>query len=201
LLKFQQSPDVYVYAKEAAIILGATLADQPADFQIAQDHSVYIANTNNLKHGNLHGQITKLIEAKGDLGATAFSFETYASGGRQSGFSEPASLTLDAGQGLWVTSLISPEQLNKGAWSDFKNNGMYVVGNSAAGKAKQFASAPTDAALSGPSFTPDERTLFLSVKQPGANSTNAAKATSSWPHRKGESIPRPGIVAISGFVV
>jgi secreted PhoX family phosphatase len=201
LVKFQESSDVYVYAKEAAILLGATLTDQPADFQIAQDHSIYIANTNNLKHGNLHGQITRFIEAKEDLGATSFSFETYASGGRQSGFSEPGNLTMDNGQGLWVTSLISPEQLNKGAWSDFKNNGMFVVGNGSAVKAKQFASAPINAALSGPSFTPDERTLFLSVKQPGANSTNAAKATSSWPHRKGDSIPRPGIVAISGFVI
>lgn len=203
LIKFQEFSDIYVYAKEAAIILGATPTARPIDLQIAEDHSVYIANANHLKHGDLHGQITRFTEAQNDLGAVEFNFEIYASGGRQSGFSVPGSLTLDSGQGLWITSLISAEQLNKGAWADFKNNGMYIVANSSLGNGnvKQFASAPIDAALSGPSFTPDERTLFLSVKQLSTNLTDASKTTGSWPHRKGDSIPRPGVAAISGFVV
>lgn len=55
------------------------------------------------------------------------------------------------------------------------------------------------AALTGPYFTPDERTLFLSIQHPGENTTDVSKPTSKWPHRQGDNIPREAVVAIRGF--
>ena len=53
--------------------------------------------------------------------------------------------------------------------------------------------------MTGPCFTPDETTLFLSVQHPGEGSKDAKKPTSMWPHRKGDTMPRPSVVAITGF--
>ena len=53
------------------------------------------------------------------------------------------------------------------------------------GEAYQFASAPLEAEMTGPSFTPDETTLFLSVQHPGEETEDINNPTSMWPHRKG----------------
>ncbi len=53
--------------------------------------------------------------------------------------------------------------------------------------------------MTGPFFTPNEQTLFLSIQHPGELTTDLAKPTSMWPHRSGDTIPRCGVVAISGF--
>ena len=63
----------------------------------------------------------------------------------------------------------------------------------------QFASAPVEAEMTGPCFTPDETTLFLAVQHPGETTKDAKNPTSMWPHRKGDTMPRPSVVAITGF--
>lgn len=63
----------------------------------------------------------------------------------------------------------------------------------------QFASGPSDSEMTGPFFTPDEQTLFLSVQHPGETTTDLSKPTSLWPHRPGDTKARCGVVAISGF--
>ena len=67
------------------------------------------------------------------------------------------------------------------------------------GVAYQFASGPVEAEMTGPSFTPDETTLFLAVQHPGENSKEGQKPTSMWPHRKGDTMPKPSVIAITGF--
>jgi secreted PhoX family phosphatase len=81
------------------------------------------------------------------------------------------------------------------------NNGLFVIPTSGKDKgvAYQFASGPVDSELTGPFFTPDEQTLFLSVQHPGELTTDLSKPTSTWPHRPGDKIARCGVVAISGF--
>jgi secreted PhoX family phosphatase len=197
---FKEQADVYVHAREAAVILGATLSDRPAAVTISPvDNTLYIAYTNNGQRGNLHGQIIRFFEKNNNLGATEFSYEIFAVGGPQSGFSSPGSLTFDTKGNLWVVTNISSNNLNKGAWAEFKNNGLYVIPVSGLTKeTRQFASAPFDAEFDGVNFTPDERTLFLTVKHPGETTQERVKPTSTWPHRLGDSMPRSALVAISG---
>ncbi|MEK3910181.1 PhoX family phosphatase [Paenibacillus sp. FSL H7-0331] len=197
---FKEQADVFVYAREAAIIVGATLSDRPATVTInPQDHTLYIAYTNNGRRGNLHGQIVRFFEKNNNLGATEFSYEIFAAGGPQSGFSSPGSLAFDTKGNLWVATNIASSHLNKGAWAEFKNNGLYVIPVSGSTKeTRQFASAPFDAEFDGVSFTPDEQTLFLTVKHPGETTEERVKLTSTWPHRFGDNIPRSALVAISG---
>lgn len=200
--KFQTQGDVVTYCHEAALILGGTPTDRPEDIEISPfDNTVFICHTNNDTHGNIHGHITRIFELDNDLGATEFDFEIFAAGGRQSGFSSPDNLAFDSNGNLWVVTDISTSSHNKGVYKSFMNNGLFVIPTTGNGKgvAMQFASGPKESELTGPFFTPNEQTLFLSIQHPGELTTDLSKPTGMWPHRKGDTIPRCGVVAISGF--
>ncbi|MFC4776542.1 PhoX family protein [Paenibacillus sp. GCM10023252] len=200
--KFKTQADVVTYAQEAGLLVGGTPTDRPEDIEISPfDSTVFICHTNNDLHGNIHGHITRIFEAGSDLGALEFDFEIFAAGGRQSGFSSPDNLAFDSNGHLWVVTDISSSSQNKGVHKTFMNNGLFVIPTSGSGKgqALQFASGPNDSELTGPFFTPDEQTLFLSVQHPGENTTDLANPTSLWPHRSGDKKARCGVVAISGF--
>lgn len=202
LEKFKNQGGVVTFCQEAALIMGGTPTDRPEDIEISPfDNTVFIAHTNNDNHGNIHGHITRIFEKGDDLGALEFDFEIFAAGGRQSGFSSPDNLIFDSSGSLWIVTDITGSGIGKGVYKTFLNNGLFVVPTSgpSKGKALQFASAPKDSELTGPWFTPDERTLFLSIQHPGENTTDLAKPTSMWPHRKGDTMPRCGVVAIRGF--
>ncbi len=202
IAKFKSQGDVVTYCHEAALILGGTPTDRPEDIEISPfDNTVFICHTNNDLHGNIHGHITRIFENSNDLGAMGFDFEIFAAGGRQSGFSSPDNLAFDSNGNLWVVTDISTSSHNKGVYKSFMNNGLFVIPTSgpSMGDAMQFASGPKESELTGPYFTPDERTLFLSVQHPGERTTDLNHPTSTWPHRKGEKLARCGVVAISGF--
>ena len=206
--KYQTQADVLVYADEASILIGGTPTDRPEDVEISPfDKTIFIAHTNNDRHGNFHGHITRFIEDNNDLGSLTFDFEIFAAGGKQSGFSAPDNLTFDSNANLWTVTDISSSSLNKGIHKHFKNNGLFVIPTVAyknvkedeVGEAFQFASGPVEAEMTGPCFTTDETTLFLAVQHPGEGTKDAKNPTSMWPHRKGDTMPRPSVVAITGF--
>ncbi|WP_281887158.1 PhoX family phosphatase [Paenibacillus sp. YYML68] len=200
--KFQTQGDVVTNCHEAALILGGTPTDRPEDIEVSPfDNTVFICHTNNDVHGNIHGHITRIFEKDNDLGAAEFDFEIFAAGGRQSGFSSPDNLAFDSNGNLWVVTDISTSSHNKGVYTTFKNNGLFVIPTNGPSKgvAMQFASGPKECELTGPYFTPDEQTLFLSVQHPGELTTDVSKPTSMWPNRPGDSIPREAVVAVKGF--
>jgi len=202
LAKFQSQADVLVNCHEAALIVGGTPTDRPEDIEISPfDNTVFICHTNNDAHGNIHGHITRIFEGGNDLGSLEFDFEIFVAGGRQSGFSSPDNLAFDSNGNLWVVTDISTSSHNKGVYKSFMNNGLFVIPTTgpSMGEAMQFASGPKDSEMTGPFFTPDERTLFLSVQHPGEMTTDLSKPTSTWPHRPGDTKARCGVVAITGF--
>jgi uncharacterized protein len=183
---------ILVNTHEAAIILGGTPTDRPEDIEISPfDNTLFIAHTNNATHGNVHGHITRIFEDGNDLTSMTFNFEIFAAGGRQSGFSAPDNLSFDSKGNLWTVTDMSESKIGTGTFKPFGNNGLFVIPTfgSSAGEAFMFASGPVGSELTGPWFTPNEETLFLAVQHPQA----------MWPHRAGDSIPRPSVVAIKGF--
>ena len=96
---------------------------------------------------------------------------------------------------------ISSIYLGSGIYETFKNNGAFVMpsgldGGASGGDVVQFASAPVEAKLTGPAFTPDGKTLFLAVQHPGEESDAPKKPPSTWPD--GDE-PKSSVVAITGF--
>lgn len=162
---------------------------------------VYAALTNNELHGNFYSQVIRITEKDDDPTAEEFTFDVFAAGGPQTGFASPDNIMFDNSGNLWVVTDMSSSRMNDGIYTTFKNNGAFVMPARSDGgvdgtEVFQFASAPVQAELTGPAFTPDGRTLFLAVQHPGEESESKDDPISTWPN--GDE-PKSSVVAITGF--
>ncbi|MCB0390612.1 MAG: DUF839 domain-containing protein [Bdellovibrionales bacterium] len=197
---FKNQLEVLRHTRFAAHEVGGTALDRPEDIEIdPQTGDVYVTLTNNKPKGNFHGSILKISEKDGDAAALEFQASTFLAGGELTGFSSPDNMVFDRKGNLWMTNDISDKAMNNPPYTKFKNNGLYYIPlrGAHAGKVFQVGSAPSDAELTGPCFSDDGRTLFLSVQHPGATTKDLKKPTSHWPDG-GNSTPKPSVVTISG---
>jgi len=184
---FTSQEEILLNIARASKILGISELDRPEDCEIHPlDGSIYLALTNNMKKipPNLHGQIIKLIEKNNSHESMNFTYETFAEGGEKSGFSSPDNLAFDSLGNLWVTTDIFSPSLNKMQWSFNGNNTMLMMRTKGNDRSEvyRFASAPSGSEFTGPWFTKNEETLFLSVQHPGEGGN-----PSSWPDGKARS--------------
>lgn len=180
---FKSQTDIQIHLRYAAKLVGATPLDRPEDIEIdpiTQD--VFVALTNNSDRKNYHGSILKISEQ--DKSKPVFTSETYLVGGETSGLSCPDNLVFDKKGNLWITSDISGSKVGKSPYEPFGNNGLFVIPRLGknAGKPIQVASAPVDAEFTGPCFSKDGKTLFLSVQHPGSKTKDLTNPTSKWPN-------------------
>ncbi len=203
--KFKDQTEVLIRAREAARLLGATELNRPEDIEIDPiTGNIFVTLTNNKSKNDFHGSILKIEETDGAFDSLTFKASTYKAGGKENGFSCPDNLAFDLSGNLWMTSDISGSAMNKenGPYMPFKNNGLFVIPRYGkdAGKVIQVASAPRDAELTGPWFSPDGKTLFLSIQHPGEQTTDLKNPTSKWPFDE-DNIPKPAVVAITGDLI
>jgi secreted PhoX family phosphatase len=196
--------------------------NRPEDLEVAEDGSVFIALTNNSTVRDSHGSVRRLREKRNDPEALEFRWRDYAAGGPTGsgdpgtqGFSSPDNLVFDKAGNLWVVTDISTSRLNRdNEYAFHKNNAMFMVPTSGPnrGIAFRFANGPVECEITGPYFTPDERTLFCNAQHPGETTGITATApgifgqettyTSWWPEGNrttgdNPSTPKPSTVAIS----
>jgi len=211
---FRDQAEVLINARAAGDALGATMMDRPEDIQAnPRSGRVYIACTNNSLRGNRAapgaygnrridlgpnpantrgdnrwGHIIELVEQEGDHTGRRFRWEVLLEGGRERGFGSPDNLGFDARGNLWIVT--DGEQPQGG------NNGCHAfdLANGRRGTPRQFMSGPVGAEIAGCEFTPDNRTLFLSVQHPGETGT-LDKPTSHWPDG-GKLPPRAAVIAV-----
>ncbi len=198
--KFVDQLDVLIRCRDAAQLIGGTPLDRPEDIEIdPTSKAVFVSLTNNASKMNIYGSILKLVENDNDPLALEFSHSTFVTGGKASGLACPDNLAFDRKGNLWVTSDISNNFLNMGPYSRFGNNGLYYIPMSGAyaGKVFQVAHGPIGSEFTGPSFSPDGRTLFLSVQHPGEEGPSLSQLSSHWPDG-GKAVPRPCVIAITG---
>jgi len=203
--KFKDQTEVLIRAREASKLLGATELNRPEDIEIDPiTGGVFVSLTNNKGKGDYHGSILKVEETNGAYDALTFKASTYKAGGEENGFSCPDNLAFDMAGNLWITSDMSGGSMNKVGkpYMPFKNNSLFVIPRFGedAGKVIRVASAPRDAELTGPWFSPDGKTLFLSVQHPGEQSKSLEELTSLWPFDE-DNIPKPAVVAIQGDLI
>lgn len=195
---FKRHIDLMVNTRKAAKILGATKLNRPEDIEIhPKTGDVYVALTNNTQRDDFYGKILKISEKDNDHSSLEFSSEDFIVGGKSSGLACPDNLVFDSNGNLWIANDISGYSMNSNEYKGFGNNGIFVVPTSGdnAGNIIQIASAPNDAEFTGICFSPDEKTLFVSVQHPGELTRDLEKPTSTWPTG---TIPKPSVIAIEG---
>lgn len=202
---FKDQTEVLVRAREAARLLGATELNRPEDIEIDPiTGHILVSLTNNTKKGDYHGSILKIEETGNAFDALTFKASTYKAGGEENGFSCPDNLAFDLSGNLWMTSDMSGSKMNKkgSPYLPFKNNSLFVIPRLGehAGKVIRVVSAPRDAELTGPWFSPNGKTLFLSVQHPGERTKEINNPTSKWPFDN-DNIPKPAVVAITGNLI
>jgi uncharacterized protein len=189
-----------------------------------------------------YGFIMHLKEANNDPGAMTFRWDMMAVGGEPAegglGFSNPDNLLFDRTGNLWMVNDMSSDKINRAvpnrtdgektvSQSDLRglygNNAIWFIPTHGqdAGKAFLFGMGPTECETTGPFFSADHKTLFLSIQHPGEthgirkeNATEARsflmKTTtgqdftqtrqvpigSNWPSKTLNAPPRPAVVAI-----
>jgi secreted PhoX family phosphatase len=203
--KFKDQTEVSIRAREAAKLLGATELNRPEDIEIDPiTGHIFVSLTNNKSKRDFHGSILKIEETDGAYDALSFTTSTYKAGGEEHGFSCPDNLAFDLSGNLWITSDMSGNVMNREdkPYMPFKNNSLFVIPRHGenAGEVVRVASAPKDAELTGPWFSPDGKTLFLSVQHPGEQTKDLNKPTSTWPFDT-DKVPKPAVVAITGDLI
>lgn len=201
---FKNQTEVLIRLREAAALVGGTPLDRPEDIEInPANGDILVTLTNNIPKGNYLGSILKIREKDGRHDALEFTPESFLTGGEETGFACPDNLAFDHLGNLWFTTDISGASTNNPEapeYLPFKNNSLFIVPVEGphAGEAIRVANAPVNAELTGPFFSPDGKTLFLSVQHPGEYSKSLEDLASHWPDG-GDAIPRPAVLAIYGF--
>jgi uncharacterized protein len=216
---FDSQGAVLVNTRQAADLLGATKMDRPEDFETNPvTGTVYLVCTNNTRRGpegaadvdaanpraeNANGHIIEIIEAGGDHAATEFEWDifmlcgdpsdesTYFAGfpkEKVSSISSPDNITFDLAGNLWISTDGMPNNFPT-------NDGLFAVPVAGAerGNLKRFFTAVVGSEVSGPEFTPDNTSLFVSIQHPGEGGTFESQI-STWPD--GDGAPRPTVVVI-----
>jgi len=222
---FTDQGDVLINTRAAADIMGATPMDRPEWGAVdPATRAVYFTLTNNSRRTpdqtgsanprseNRFGSIIRWNEADDDQTSTRFSWDFFVLAGPQgdsrdlngepldeeSIFACPDGLWIDPDRRLWIQSDISDSAINDGPYAGLGNNQM-LVANPDTGEIKRFLTGPVGCEITGAILTPDQRTLFVNVQHPGANTSEedfaAGNFDSHWPDG-GNAFPRSATIAI-----
>jgi secreted PhoX family phosphatase len=222
---FTDQGDVLINTRTAADLVGATPMDRPEWGAVdPETRAVYFTLTNNSNRTeeqrdaanpraeNRYGSIIRWTEADGDQAAERFSWDIFVLAGPQADsrdangnpldedsiFAAPDGLWFDADRRLWIQCDISDGSLNAGVYTPFGNNQM-LAANPDTGEIRRFLTGPVGCEITGVVTTPDQRTMFVNVQHPGANTSEADFAAGSfhshWPDG-GNALPRSATIAI-----
>jgi len=228
---FASQADVLIDARLAARRAGATPMDRAEDIEISPTTGkIYVALTYNDRRKpsevdaanpraeSRFGHIIEMIAPDGEHTADKFRWEilvlcgnprdakvgaTFHPATTENGwFGMPDNLVMDSRGRLWVaTDGNEPKKTERG-------DGIWVVETEgpARGRSTHFYRVPAGAECTGPFFTPDEETLFVSIQHPGedgpsyppfARFSSADDPATRWPDFKPDLPPRPSVVAIT----
>ncbi len=228
---FATQADVLIHTRQAADVVGATPMDRPEWIAVhPHTGEVFATLTNNSQRGqpgrgvdsinpradNIMGHIIRWREgsAKGnDAAATEFRWMQFALAGDPNAeqtehrgningdmYGSPDGLAFDAGGLLWIQTDVSTSAMHQGAYKNMGNN-MMLCADPFTGETKRFLTGPKGCEITGITFTPDRRTVFINIQHPGETASersdpDAPKAVSHWPDGPQGGRPRSATVAI-----
>jgi uncharacterized protein len=223
---FENQGDVLIEARRAADLLGATPMDRPEDVEVnPASGRVYVVLTYNERRTpdqvdaanprgpNKSGHIIEIVppmaNGKADHTATECAWEFFIVGGdpknaeagaRYHGvvsangwIAAPDNLAFDPKGRIWIATDGQDD------WAGFADS-LYAAETSGPqrGVPRNFFSCPRGAEVTGPAFTPDGKTLFLSVQHPAdEKGSTFDKPSTRWPDFQPDMPPRAAVVAIT----
>ncbi len=238
--QFGDLGSILVNTRLAADAVGATPMDRPEWITVhPKTGEVYATMTNNSSRAadktddvnpraaNPYGQIVRWREAGNDAAATTFEWDVFvlagnpahASGGLFAGsdnitadnlFNSPDGLAFDADGRLWIQT--DGNFSNTGNFTGMGNNQM-LVADPATQEIRRFLVGPSGCEITGITWTPDQKYLFINVQHPGEYGSHPRRPTipagqdptvyaannplafSQWPEAAGGR-PRPATVVI-----
>lgn len=217
-VEFKNQADVLVNTRLAADVVGATKMDRPEWGAVhPQSGEVYFTLTNNSgrtaaqvdaanpRASNATGHIIRWRERQqpqalqfdwdifllaGDVGTATPGTNLTLSA--QNHMASPDGLAFDANGLLWIQTDMSGSQQATGPYG----NNQMLVADPKTRNIKRFLVGPVDAEVTGITFTPDMKTMFINIQHPGDRST-PTKFTSHWPANDGTSRPRSATVIVT----
>ena len=193
--RFADQAEVLIKTRLAADAVGATKMDRPEWIAVhPATKEVYCALTNNSgrsaaqvddanpRAANRFGQIVRWREAGSDAGAMSFDWDlfviagnpnVYAAGDLNAGsasidtsntFNSPDGIGFDADGRLWIQT--DGNFSNTGVYAGQGNNQM-LCASPETGEIRRFLVGPAGCEITGLTFTPDGRTMFINVQHPG----------------------------------
>jgi len=214
---FASQGDLLIETRQAADLVGATPMDRPERVTVSPRTGRVVvaltkhknrttANAANPRTPNPCGHLLELIPPDGDHVAERFAWTVLLMAGDpkdpDSGavyhpevsdngwFAAPDNCIFDPGGRLWITTDGS-ERLG---FAD----GLYACHTEGERRActRLFFRGPVGSELTGPCFSPDGRSMFLSVQHPGADSEFADPNT-RWPDFDPTRPPRSAVVVLT----
>jgi secreted PhoX family phosphatase len=223
---FQSQADVLIETRRAADLLKATPMDRPEDIETNPvTGRTYVILTNNTRRkpeevtkanprpANEYGHIIELIlpgdgkmsdhtvlEHRWEMFLLAGPIDKggkYGAGISAAGWTAcPDGMVFDSKGRLWIASDQGSAQSRFGI-----GDGIWACDTTGPGRAttRFFYRTPTGGEMAGPCFTPDDKTLFVSVQHPAADDPGSTfdKPSTRWPDFKDDMPPRPSVVAIT----
>jgi uncharacterized protein len=217
---FASQAEVLIHARLAASVVQATRMDRPEWIVVSpKDGQVYCTLTNNVKRGddgqpvggpnprakNQYGQILRWHEAGGNPGSMDFAWDLFLIAGNPSVhagtpkagssnitpdnmFNSPDGLGFDNGGRLWILS--DGDFSNAGDFAGMGNNQM-LCADPTNGEIRRFMVGPVGCEVTGISFAPDQRALFVGIQHPGE------KGGSTFPDHLPNGKPRSSVIVIT----
>ncbi|MEM8975668.1 MAG: PhoX family phosphatase [Pseudomonadota bacterium] len=162
----------------------------------------------NPRKANKYGQIVRWRPDNADHTSNAFTWDLFVLAGNpvvhnepgdlKSGsknvnagnfFNSPDGLIFDSNGMLWIQT--DGKYSNKGDFEGMGNNQM-LVGDPQTGEIRRFLVGPNECEVTGMTFSPDRRTIFVGIQHPGEK----AKGNSHFPDG-GDAVPRSCVIAIT----
>ena len=213
LAAFTTQAQILVNTRLAADALGATPMDRPEWVTVhPQTSEVYLTLTNNSSRSvineanprtaNRYGQIVRWRETGGDAAALSFDWDLFVLAGNPTieqtnalnagsanvtaanTFNSPDGLGFDAAGRLWIQT--DGSDANTGNYANQGNNQM-LCADPVTKEIRRFFAGPKGCEVTGLTFTPDQRTLFVNIQHPDV---------SRWPEG-GTALPRSATVIIT----